>query len=518
MLDEKAVIDDEFLLSLEGKVIGYALDLNIKGYTDARYIEAVRALTELRRRLKNLGVTPKAIVIISHRGRPDVKAKPEDVENPKFRVEQVAEWLSRKKETFFSEGGIGEEVKVISETTPEALEKALEKAKGEIYFLQNTRLNPLITKNADDAKELKSFAGHFDAFILGDWGRSGKGDLRGISSFVPAVLDSIAFSESKVMIKLMSIKEPMLTILAGIKEEKAEVFKSLVERHKEGSTIWVLGPTGYTVQSIIEGFVLGNKTELGRSKLVISEDVLDMLRQAYEGKLISKDNPVIDEGIKKEIRGKILEGITDEKQLKDREKKLKQEFKIVESVIQGWYLAESKDVKVMWAKDHLVTEEEDFKKGKVEEDSEEGLTEEQTALFFGEQTSREIIESVKKYENIYIFGAPGLFENPGIGDHEYNNQLLGTLEVEKKSGEREVSLFGGDTDIWAQGYSGLPCSTGGGASLQTWLGEEPVILVSAWYKKRIKEYIRKESAAARVVAVKAGEDKPKIYTGEDIEA
>ena len=487
LLSQKAVLNDEFLKTLDNKVVGYELDLNIKNPTDIRYIEAVRALRELRRRLTHLGIKPKAVVIISHRGRPNVKENPDDVKKDKFRIEVIAKWLSRDYyREVPSQGGVGEEIRVIPEPEPEILSQAIKEANGEFYFLQNTRLNPLITKKEDDPEELAKFASCFDALILGDWGRSGKGDLRGISSFVPTVLDSIAYRELETMISLMNSDKPILTILAGTKPEKAEQFLPLVERHKTGSTIYVLGPTGYTVETIVKKFILGEKPQLGKSKLVISQEVLDMLGETYSDKPMLKNKAVIDEAIKDKIRESILGGISDKKELKDKKKKLEQGFKIIESVAQGWLLAQRKGIDIKWVQDHLVTTDANLNKGEVEEESRGMLTDSERALFFGERTFNDIVRLIKSYDNVYVFGAPGVFENEAIAEHQFNRRLLGNLEANAVKRGKDVFLFGGDTDIWAQEYK-IDRSTGGGSSLETWIGKEPAILTSAWDKTKIQQ-------------------------------
>ena len=527
LLFKKAVINDKFLKILDGKVIGFELDLNIDSPFDTRYIQAVLAITELRRRLNSLGVKPKAIVIITHRGRPDVIENPDDINKDKFRVEEIAKWLSSEEQTLFGEDNIGESVIVIPETTPEALAQALKRSNGEILFLQNTRLNPLLTKKKDDPNELKKFAEQFDVLIDDAYGRGGEGDLRGMSRFVPTVLGNIAYTELELMIRVMNNKEPVLTILAGIKPEKLEQILPLVERHKPGSTIYCLGPTGYTMQIVVEEFILGKKPQLGKSKLVVSQNVLDILRETYQNTPFLKDTPIIEEAVKQDIEKKILAGISDKDKLKKRKKKLIQEFKIIESASQGWFLAQKKGVNIKWAVDHLVTADDNIKEGKVYEHSKRTLQREERALFFGEDTAEDIIESIIRYNDIYVFGVPGVSENKQIERHKLNNRLLSILQRENKSGRKKVYLFGGDTDIWSRGRSSLICSTGGGSSLETWVGKKPAILAFTWDKtdieqyaavseivKGLEEYVRKsrneeqknQTFTAEKIALKIGSD------------
>lgn len=214
------------------------LDKNLNITDDTRIKAAVPTIKYI------LEHGSKKLILVSHLGRPDGKAKEE------LRLTPVARRLQEL---------LGEPVEKLDECIGREVKKQIEATKKRIVLLENLRFHTEEEENDQNfAKELASLA---DIYVNDAFGTAHRAhaSTEGIAHFLPAVAGFLLEKEINYLGKaLENPAKPFVVILGGAKvSDKIGVIENLL---KKANKIIIGGGMAYT-------FLKAQGKEIGKSKL-----------------------------------------------------------------------------------------------------------------------------------------------------------------------------------------------------------------------------------------------------------
>jgi phosphoglycerate kinase len=204
-------------VNLTGKRVLVRVDFNVpldgdKVTDDTRIRAAIPTLDYI------LKQNPKAVILMSHLGRP--KGEPA----PEFSLRPVATVLSTL---------IGQNVVFADDCIGQPVEEALANLpNGGILLLENTRFHAGETKNDDELS--KQLANHGDIFVNDAFGSDHRAHSStvGVTEYLPAVAGLLLEKEIDYLATALEApKRPFIAILGGAKvSDKIGVIESLVSK------------------------------------------------------------------------------------------------------------------------------------------------------------------------------------------------------------------------------------------------------------------------------------------------
>jgi phosphoglycerate kinase len=277
-------------VNLTGKRVLVRVDFNVpldgdKVTDDTRIRAAIPTLDYI------LKQNPKAVILMSHLGRP--KGEPA----PEFSLRPVATVLSTL---------IGQNVVFADDCIGQPVEEALANLpSGGILLLENTRFHAGETKNDDELS--KQLANHGDIFVNDAFGSDHRAHSStvGVTEYLPAVAGLLLEKEIDYLATALEApKRPFIAILGGAKvSDKIGVIESLVSKVDNLLIGGGMANTFFTAQGyeIGDSLVENDALEIASSlltqydkQLILPNDVVigDKFDNNAQQRLIS-----IDEGV-----------------------------------------------------------------------------------------------------------------------------------------------------------------------------------------------------------------------------
>jgi phosphoglycerate kinase len=277
-------------VNLTGKRVLVRVDFNVpldgdKVTDDTRIRAAIPTLDYI------LKQNPKAVILMSHLGRP--KGEPA----PEFSLRPVATVLSTL---------IGQNVVFADDCIGQPVEEALANLpNGGILLLENTRFHAGETKNDDELS--KQLANHGDIFVNDAFGSDHRAHSStvGVTEYLPAVAGLLLEKEIDYLATALEApKRPFIAILGGAKvSDKIGVIESLVSKVDNlliggGMANTFFKAQGYEIgDSLVENDAIETASSLLNQydkQLILPNDVVigDKFDNNAQQRLIS-----IDEGV-----------------------------------------------------------------------------------------------------------------------------------------------------------------------------------------------------------------------------
>jgi phosphoglycerate kinase len=277
-------------VNLTGKRVLVRVDFNVpldgdKVTDDTRIRSAIPTLDYI------LKQNPKAVILMSHLGRP--KGEPA----PEFSLRPVATVLSTL---------IGQNVVFADDCIGQPVEEALANLpNGGILLLENTRFHAGETKNDDELS--KQLANHGDIFVNDAFGSDHRAHSStvGVTEYLPAVAGLLLEKEIDYLATALEApKRPFIAILGGAKvSDKIGVIESLVSKVDNlliggGMANTFFKAQGYEIgDSLVENDAIETASSLLNQydkQLILPNDVVigDKFDNNAQQRLIS-----IDEGV-----------------------------------------------------------------------------------------------------------------------------------------------------------------------------------------------------------------------------
>ena len=272
-------------LDLSGKRVLVRVDFNVPldgdTITDDTRIRA--AVPTLRYVLQQ---NPRAVILMSHLGRP--KGEP----NPEYSLAPLAPALAQilGLEVAFADDCIGKDTDMAVANLPE----------GGILLLENTRFHSGETKN--DATLAEQLAKHGDVFINDAFGTAHRAHASniGVAEYLPAVAGLLMEKEINYLATaLESPTRPFVAILGGAKvSDKIGVIDALLSK---ADTLLIGGGMANTFFKA-QGYSIGNS--------LVEDDALDTARQLLAkaaDQIILPVDAIIGDAFNNEAQRKIID-------------------------------------------------------------------------------------------------------------------------------------------------------------------------------------------------------------------
>ncbi|HEX5797615.1 MAG TPA: phosphoglycerate kinase [Candidatus Saccharimonadales bacterium] len=251
-MTKKKTIED---IDVSDKKILLRLDWNVPADKDGAVTDdfRIRASVPTLNYLLERGCS---LIILSHRGRPEVP-------NGKDSLEQVA----KKAEEI-----LGREVKFVKDLTGEQARQAVDVLKaGDVLVLENTRFYP--QEKAGDQDFARKLAAYGEVFVFDAFAVAHRADASvvGINKFLPSAAGFLVKKEITELSKAVdNPKKPVLAITGGAKlETKLPLLNNLMNFADNMVVAGVMA----NVMLLAQGYRIG-KSVVDEESLKIAEEVL----------------------------------------------------------------------------------------------------------------------------------------------------------------------------------------------------------------------------------------------------
>lgn len=242
---------------LAGKRVLVRVDFNVP-VKDGEVTDDTRVRAAVPTLQYILGQKPKALILMSHLGRPKGER------NPKFSLEPVAPVLS---------GRLSVDVAFVNDTIGDTVKSAIDNLpEGGVILLENTRFYKGETKNDETlASELAELA---DVFVNDAFGTAHRAHASnvGVASHLPAYAGMLMEKEIDYLANAIeSPEKPFIAILGGAKvSDKIAVIEALLEKVDKLLIGGGMANTFFQAQ----GYEMGNS--------LVEEDAIDTAKSLID--------------------------------------------------------------------------------------------------------------------------------------------------------------------------------------------------------------------------------------------